>query len=480
MARFHHGQLSVIDRLREPVRLAAGMTAEGQLSRDVEERAIACLERFGQRLKSMQPDKVRVVGTNALRTAHRKKDFISRARAAIGHPIEIVAGIEEARLIYAGVAQLSPATQGRRLVVDIGGGSTEMIIGESLAPLELASLQMGCVRFSEEFFPEARSTPKRMQRARMAARQQLEAVFGRFRRRGWDEALGSSGTVRAIAEALAEIEPDSKGIEADALQALVERVARCENQLELDIACLSRDRREVFAGGLAILAELFEMLGVERMQVAEGAMREGLLYDLAGRLDDSVDARERTVRAMQNRYHVDLEQAARIELTARQLLGQVAVNWRLDDELPGQLLSWAARLHEIGLDVAHSRFQHHGAYLLENADMPGFSREEQRLLATMVGNHRRKPAFSDLDQLLPEWRDRIVLLTILLRISVLLHRSRSVQPMPALQLEARTRGAVLRFPDRWLRAHPLTMADLVDEEKFLRGCDFRLQVFSGR
>ena len=479
VARFHHGQVSVIDRLREPVRLAEGLKPDGSLDHAVAQRALACLERFGQRLRSMGSDNVRVVGTSALRRV-RSKDFLARARSAVGHPIEVVSGIEEARLIYSGVAHVSPPVAGRRLVIDIGGGSTELIVGEGMAPLEMASLQMGCVGYSTEYFAGGRSTVKRMRRARLAARQQLEPVFSRFRRCGWDQVLGSSGTIRAIGDALAELSPGAQGIETDALLDLIERVANCPDVRALAIDALSHERREVIAGGLAILAETFEMLGIERMYPTDGAMRDGLLYDLIGRMSDSDDARERSVRAMQQRYHVDVAQAARVEATAQGLLTQVAPAWDLEDEFSRRLLSWAARLHEIGLDVAHSKFHLHGAYLLANADMPAFANNEQRLLAMMVGNHRRRPLFDNLDQIAADWQQRVVCLTVLLRVAAVLHRGRSDDSLPKLDIEVGEKRAVLYFMGRWLRAHPLTMTDLAEEEKLLRGCGFRLKVFSRR
>jgi exopolyphosphatase/guanosine-5'-triphosphate,3'-diphosphate pyrophosphatase len=236
----------------------------------------------------------------------------------------------------------------------------------------------------------------------------------------------------------------------------------------------------VIAGGLAILAEIFEMLGIERMHPTDGAMRDGLLYDLIGRMSDGDDARERSVRAMQQRYHVDLAQAARVEATAQGLLTQVAPSWGLEDDLSRRLLSWAARLHEIGLDVAHSRFHLHGAYLLANADMPAFANNEQRLLAMMVGNHRRRPLFENLDQIAADWQQRVVCLTVLLRVAAVLHRGRSDDQLPKLDIEAGEKRAVLYFPGRWLSSHPLTMTDLAEEEKLLRGCGFRLKVFSRR
>jgi len=235
----------------------------------------------------------------------------------------------------------------------------------------------------------------------------------------------------------------------------------------------------VFPGGLAILCEVFDVLDVKRMEVSDGAMRDGLLYDLVGRLTRE-DARERTVRAMQARYHVDLAQAERVERTALGFLSQVADAWQLDDALAEQLLAWAARLHEIGLDVSHSRYHQHGAYLLENADMPGFPREEQRILARLVGGHRRKLSLEGFDQLLPSWDKRSIFLIVLLRIAVLLHRGRGRAPLPELTLIARGRTLEMRFPVRWLREHPLTVSDLSQEIDLLRAADLRLRVYSSR
>jgi exopolyphosphatase/guanosine-5'-triphosphate,3'-diphosphate pyrophosphatase len=479
VARHLHGQLVVVDRLRENVRLGAGVDADGRLDRDVAARALACLERFGQRLRDMRPSSVRVVGTNALRRAHRKQQFLEKARAALGHPIEIVSGMEEARLIYAGVAHTLPAFPGRRLVVDIGGGSTEIIIGEGLTPLELESTQLGCVSMSQRFFADGRISAKRIARARVAARLEIEPVQAAFRRRGWDQAVGSSGTVRAIGEACRELLPTAQSITPEGLELVIDALIRGAHVSSIPIRTINEERSVVFAGGVAILAELFEVLGLERMDVAEGAMRDGLLYDLVGRYTDE-DARERSVHAMQERYHVDVEQAERVERTALAFLAQVSAAWQLEDPLAELVLSWAARLHEIGLDVAHSRYHQHGAYLLENADMPGFAREEQRLLAQIVGGHRRRLSASGFDQLLPPWDRRVLYLIVLLRLAVLLHRGRSEVPLPELSLLPRGRSLEVRFPSRWLRDHPLTMADLSREIDQLSEAQFRLRVFSER
>jgi exopolyphosphatase/guanosine-5'-triphosphate,3'-diphosphate pyrophosphatase len=478
VARYSHGQIVIIDRLREMVRLAAGVEENGRIDKEVAARAIACLQRFGQRLRDMHADSVRVVGTNALRLAHRKQAFLERAREALGHPIEIISGMEEARLIYSGVAHTMPSEPGRRLVADIGGGSTEMIIGDGLTPLELESLQMGCVSLSERFFRDGKISDKRIERARMAVRLELEPVQAAFRRRGWEHCAGSSGTVRAIGEAIRELEPTHLTITAAGLKRALQYLTDAGHIRELRLASITEDRRPVFPGGAVILTEIFDVLGVQEMKIADGAMREGLLYDMVGRFTNE-DARDRTVRAMQKRYHVDLAQTERIEATVLEFLNQVRPIWKLDGPLADFVLQWAARLHEIGLDVAHSGYHRHGAYLLENADMPGFPREEQRLLARLVGGHRRRLDLEGVEELVPPWDTRVVYLIVLLRLAVLLHRGRSAEPLPAIELSVTPKSLEVQFPGRWLKDHPMTSADLQQETEYLRdSAGFRLRVFS--
>jgi exopolyphosphatase / guanosine-5'-triphosphate,3'-diphosphate pyrophosphatase len=477
VARYSHGQLVVIDRLREMVRLAAGVEENGRLDKEVAARALACLERFGQRLRDMRADSVRVVGTNALRLARRKQAFLERAREALGHPIEIISGMEEARLIYSGVAYTMPAEAGRRLVCDIGGGSTELIIGEGLQPLELESLQMGCVSLSERFFRDGKLSARRIERARVAARLELEPVQAAFRRRGWDHAAGSSGTIRAIGDAIHELDNEASTITAEGLERVLRHLVDMGHTREIRLAAITDDRRAVFPGGVSILAEVFDVLGLESMRMADGAMRDGILYDMVGRFTDE-DARERTVRAMQSRYHVDTAQADRVERTVLDFLSQTIATWRIEDPLAALMLKWAARVHEIGLDVSHSGYHRHGAYLLENADMPGFAREEQRLLARLVEGHRRKLTLQGLDELVPPWDRDALFLIVMMRLAVLLHRGRSPTALPAIELAARSRSLEVRFPARWLKEHPLTMADLQQEAEYLRAVGFKFRVFS--
>ena len=477
VARYSHGQLVIIDRLREMVRLAAGVEENGRIDKEVASRALACLERFGQRLRDMHADSVRVVGTNALRVAHRKQAFLERAREALGHPIEIISGMEEARLIYSGVAHTMPSEPGKRFVVDVGGGSTELVIGEGLTPLELESLQMGCVSLSERFFRDGKISAKRVDRARVAARLELEPVQAAFRRRGWERCAGSSGTVRAIGEAIQELDPQQRTITAAGLENTLKYIVEAGHVRELRLAPITEDRRPVFPGGAVILAAIFDVLGVDEMQIAEGAMREGLLYDMVGRFTDE-DARDRTVRAMQQRYHVDFAQAERVEATVLNFLEQVRETWRLADPLATQSLKWASGLHEIGLDVAHNGYHRHGAYLLGNADMPGFPRDEQLLLACLVGAHRRKLSLQGLEDLIPPWDRGALYLIVLLRLAVLLHRGRSPSALPAIVLTPAYRSLEIEFTGRWLKDHPLTTADLQQETEHLSAAGFRLRVFN--
>ncbi len=476
VARYSHGQLTIVDRLREMVRLAAGLDEQGRLSRESTDRALAALARFGQRLRDMRADSVRVVGTNTLRKARRKAGFFERARAALGHPIEIISGIEEARLIYQGVVQTTALESGRTFVVDIGGGSTECIIGDGYEHRILESLYMGCVAVSTAYFPDGKVTERNFRKAVMACNVELEPLQVPFRAIGWEHAVGSSGTARAIAEALREMDAGTIGITRDGLEVLAQRLMAAGNTRRTGLNSIDEERWPVFPGGLAIMTAVFETLGISSMKVADGALREGLLYDMLGRLRPEDDVRERSVRSMSTRFHVDEEQAARVEHTALQLMAQTAGTWDLEDPLAEQALRWASRLHEIGLDISHSGHHKHAAYLLAHADLPGFPKEEQRLVASLVGAHRRKILLDDAtEDLVPPWHVRVLYLAVILRMSVLLHRGRSKASLPNIRLSAKPRGLSVRFPRGWLTEHPLTRADLSQEADYLRAAGVSLE-----
>jgi len=475
VARAHQGHLSIVDRLRENVRLASGLSQEGYVDNASQERALACLRRFGQRLRDMQAHQVRVVGTNTLRRARNADTFLTMAEEALGHPVEVISGIEEARLIYVGVSHHTDSADGANLVVDIGGGSTELIIGEGYEPKYLESLSIGCVGVSQQHFEDSRLSQKRFDRARIAARLELRPVAAAFRSRGWSRAIGSSGTVRAARDVAHELGLVDTGVSLAALETIIGKMVEARDIDDLQLPGLSPERTPVFAGGVAILAEIMSTLRIQHMQISGGALREGLLYDMLGRLHDE-DARERSIRDMQRRYHVDTEQAQRVETTAAALLGQVERAWQLTEDRYRQLLVWAARLHEVGLDIAHSRYHHHGGYLLANADLPGFVRLEQRLLAALVTFHRRKLEDPFLDDLPAAWRLPLFKLIVLLRLATLLNRSRSPSDLPPIALTAGRNLLALRFPAGWLDSNPLTTADIEQEQQWLQARGFELRL----
>ncbi|HHQ14212.1 MAG TPA: exopolyphosphatase, partial [Chromatiales bacterium] len=355
VARLTHGQLAVIDRLREMVRLAAGLDADNRLDDASRARALACLSRFGERIRDMQAGEVRVVGTNTLRKARGADRFLEEAETLLGHPVEIISGIEEARLIYLGVSHSLPLIAGEQICVDIGGGSTEIIRGRGYEPRRMESLYLGCVSLSTQCFPQGKLSARKFEKARLAARLELEPVKARFVDPPAERFIGASGTIRAAAAVGQQLGLWSAGITREGLEQLVTRMTDAGHIEQLELPGLSEQRKPVFPGGIAILVEVLDALNIDCMQVADGALREGILYDLLGRLADE-DARVRTVRAMEARFHVDTAQATRVEATALRLFDPIADDWKLAGDENRLALGWAARLHEIGLDIAHSQY----------------------------------------------------------------------------------------------------------------------------
>jgi exopolyphosphatase/guanosine-5'-triphosphate,3'-diphosphate pyrophosphatase len=475
VGELRHGQLTIIDRLRETVRLSEGLQDNGPLLPAAKTRALDCLARFGERLREMQASSVRTAGTSSLRRASDSLAFRLEAEKVLGFPIEVIPGIEEARLIYAGVCHSLPPNDGLRLVLDIGGGSTELILGRSARPEALNSLQMGCVVLTEKYFRDGTISAANFVRARMAARLKLRPVKAFFRDAQDIEAIGTSGTIlstETVARELGIIE--SNDLTTEVVEKLIRRVLHFANVSDLELPGLSERRAQVWPGGLAILVELLEVLRISRLHTSEGALREGLLYDHLGRLRHE-DARERSVQALALRYNVDQQQADRVARTAAMLWRQVATSWGVDSEFAESILDWAARLHEIGLDIAHERFQQHGAYIAENADLPGFPRSEQKLLAFLIAT-QRKPIDSTLLQTLPgEWRTMAIQLCVFLRLAVLLNRSRSKADLLEINAVAAIQELNIRFPEGWLANNPLTITDLERERDYLANIDFSLE-----
>ena len=458
VVRVSGDQLYPLDSLKETVRLAGGLGDDKQLDEATQARALDCLQRFGERLSGLPPEAVRCVGTSALRVAKKADAFIRKAEAALGHPIEIVAGREEARLIYLGVAHSLPVSPDKRLVVDIGGGSTEVIIGQGLKPSERESLHMGCVNFSKRFFSKGVIDKAAMKAAEETARIEVERVAKKFSRGNWQQAIGSSGTARALREILEQNGLSEKGITADGLTKLRGLLIKAGHHDALELAGLRSDRRPVIAGGFAIMSGLFAELGIEQMDVAETAMREGILYDLLGRFHKQ-DMREVTVDEFMRRYHIDTQQAERVSQLALKLWASTGAS----NENDALFLDWAARLHEIGLSVSHSGYHRHSGYILENADMPGFSRSDQARLALLARAQRgvllKLPEFAA-DAALSD-SDR--LLVWVLRQAVILCRGRADAVTPVVKVEVGGKRIRLNLPDGWLEHRPLTQRALEEE-----------------
>lgn len=458
IARVVGDQLYPLDALREPVRLGAGLGEDKTLDAAAQERALGCLKRFGERLRGFDAHTVRAVGTNTLRVAKNAAPFLRRAEAALGFPIEIVAGREEARLIYLGVAHSLPVSREKRLVVDIGGGSTEFIIGSGYKPQKLDSLFMGCVSYSLRFFPGGRVSKSAMKQAELAARTELQPMVAGFSSRNWQHAVGSSGTVRALADILQLNGFVEDGITPAGIERLRAHLIKAGDMDAVELAGLRPDRVPVLPGGLAIMGAVLSELDIESMVAAGGSMRQGVLYDMLGRFQRK-DMRDVTVAQFMRRYHVDALQARRVGALALSLYGQLTAEAGKPDETAPRFIAWAAKLHEIGISVAYSGYHKHSAYIINNADMPGFSRDEQVKLALLVQAHRRslKKVGNGLEGIL-DWS-----IVLALRLAALFCRGRADVALPPLQVRAQGKKFRLVLAPGWLAKNPLTATALRDE-----------------
>lgn len=474
VARPDRGELRIQERRSEKVQLGAGLDARNRLTEDIQKRALAALKRFAERIAGMPDGSVRIVGTNALRQAQNAEAFIARAQKLLGHPIEIIAGREEARLIYLGVAHTLADDSGRRLVIDIGGGSTEFIVGERFEPLVTESLHMGCVSYARRFFPRGTITPERFEAAYTAARQELLPVRAALAGAGWHSAVGASGSIKAVQTVIETLGWSLEGITASSLDRLCRRVAKAPHVDSLRLPGLEESRQGIFVPGLAILSAAFDSLGIAHMTHSPGALREGALYDLIGRYRHE-DVRDRTVQSLMRRNHVDEAHAQRVAKTALALFDQMARRWQLDVD-DRELLRWASLLHEIGQDISHSNFQKHGAYVIQHADLPGFSRQEQKMMAVLVRNHRRKFSVEALIDISVDLHQRTLRLCVLLRLAVALHHGRNEKRLPKLLLRERRDALELFVPANWAHSRSLTLADLEQEAGYLQGAGFIMTV----
>lgn len=475
VVRYSGTELEVVDRIRDMVRLASGLDENVNLTEEAIERALQCLSRFGERLQDIPGSQVRVVGTNTLRRAGNAREFMRRAQQAVGHQIEIIGGQEEARLVYLGVSHSVRRIEGRMLVVDIGGGSTELIIGDGYQSRHLESLFIGCVSLSLKYFSDGMITRKNMQKAITAARLHMEPMEKAYRRIGWERAIGSSGTIRTIEKVVVGQGWSDDGITPESLENLRAALIKTGSAEALDLKGLGKERMPVFPGGVAALIAVFEGLKINRMWASDGALREGLLYDLIGRTEhDSV--REQSVSTLTSRYQVDLKQAARVEQTADDCFSRLASCWKLNRKAYYRAcLRWAAHLHEVGLAIAHGKYQKHGEYIVRNSDMLGFTRNEQQIVATLIRAHRDKFPAAVIDELGEALAEPVTRLCIMLRIAVLLQRGHKRVELPEIGMQANGDNVQLQFPKGWLEKHALTLADLEQEKKYLKAINVTLE-----
>lgn len=475
LARVDHGEIRILERLGEKVQLASGLDEDDNLSEEAMQRGLDCLRRFAQLINGLPPSAVRIVATNTLRVARNRAVFIRQVKDILGHRVDVISGREEARLIYLGVAHTLADDEGKRLVVDIGGGSTEFIVGERFESILRESLPIGCVSFTRRFFADGKITERACRQAYTAARLELMPIEQAIHRLGWQEAVGASGTIRTVGQCLRGAGLSEGEVTREGLQWLKRKVLKAGHVNRLDLDGLKTDRRSILPSGLAILEALFDALDVQTMVHSEGALREGVLYELLGRHHHE-DVRERSLTALAERSHVDHEQAARVESKAISLLERVAPAWGLTDPKHACLLRWAARVHEVGLDVAHHHYHKHGAYLIEHADLAGFSRQEQQSIALLVRGHRRNLPNDARVAEVGEDGPALRRLCMLLRLAILYHHIRGYQQMPELEAEADEHGLTLTFPPGWLEDNPLTQADFEQEAGYWAKIGYRLTV----
>lgn len=473
LGRFLDGEFRALERVKERVQLAAGLDERQRLSSASQARALACIRRFGQRLQGVK--RVRAVGTSALRDAVNRDDFLIPAARILGCPIEVISGEEEGRLIYLGVARVIEDEADSRLVVDIGGGSTELVLGHRSAAAHVVSLPLGCVSVTRRFLADTShlghsyaAAQARAQALVAGAREQLAAG-------AWQHVAGSSGTIESVQEVLRLNGWADDTITRDGIERLHEHLLSCRTALDVSVSGLRPDRVDIFPGGLAILVGVFRGLDLQNMEYADGTLLDGVLYDLLGQRAHS-NVRVGTISAMQRRYQVDLAQAARVESLAQSLLMQTRDVWELTDERSRQLLCWAAQLHEIGLAVSSMNHQRHGAYLIEHGDMRGFNVPQKHAVALLVRSHRRAVPSVALAGFAADEHERMLHLAVLLRLAVILSASRADEALPEVLVAVEGGHIHLALPSGWLAKNALSEALITEEIAHLERVGFALRI----
>ena len=477
IARVDHGEVKKVASMSEKVQLAAGLDENKNLTEAAQQRGLACLARFVGRLGSVQPNRLRIVATNALRQAKNGHEFIQKAAEILPKPIEIIAGREEARLIYLGVSH-TMANSGRRLVVDIGGGSTELIIGEEFEPIHTESVQMGCVAFTKAYFEDGDINQKAFDKAVTAARKEISGIANTYKAAGWDAVVGSSGTIKACRQICVNMgwSNEREELTREGLEKIKDKLLKYKHVTDMEFEGLKEDRRAVLPAGIAILYAVFDVLNIGYLTYSDGALREGVMYDLLGRFQHE-DIRDRSVHALMGRYNADTKQAERVVKTAQKLFDDVKQPLALNSE-DSDLLRRAAYLHEIGLAISHSGYHRHGAYLLQHSDIAGFSQVDQNHLSHLVAHHRRKLRSDARIDVNKVGGSRLLYLCLLLRLAVLVNHSRSDEMLPAIELKVKNAQQWQLSVAGDARQWPLLVAELHDEQVQFRNWEIDLAIQS--
>ena len=466
IARLELGQLQRMEYHKETVRQGAGLDADRRLSQDAMQRGWTCLARFAERLAGFKPSQVRAVATQTLREARNREEFLTVAQQILGFPIDVISGHEEARLINQGVAHLLPQSDERRLVLDIGGRSTELIIGSGYVPQTMESYRVGSVAWSLRYFPEGQLSARNFERAEIAAKAVLDDALTTHGRKHWDVAYGCSGTVGAIADTLlgAGRASERYQITREGLDWLRDKLIKSGRAEAIKLEGIKEERKAVIGGGLSILRAVVELLDIDQMQYAYGALRHGALYDMLGRQQPTTDVRSEAIQALAARFNADAVQGARVAAAALHLLRQLLppkLKKKHYEELERQV-DWAARLHEIGTRISSADAHKHGAYILDHTDVSGFAMHELHVLSHLVLGHRGK-----LRKLESRFGDRLFISQLMaLRLAVILcharqdpeyqHISASTEPEPG-------HGFRLALRPGWADAWPQSMHLLREE-----------------
>lgn len=476
IARVVAGSLQTVQKIKQKVRLAEGLNHKNILSEEAMERGLTTLQSMAESMQGLEPSHVRVVATHTLRKARNAKVFLSKARKVFPYPIEIISGPEEARLIYTGIANTTQS-EGNRLVIDIGGGSTEFAVGEHLLPMMCKSVQMGCVSYQQRYFADGLMTKKAFQAAITSARQEIELLVGNLQRYTWETNIGASGTIRAICSVLsaqAGSENDIKITKAG-LTELMQTCCEIGHSEQLNLPGLTDDRKAVFAAGLSILLGIFRSLNLDAMEVSSAALREGVLYE-AHDNGANTNIRERTAQSIATRYDVDTHFAKKVWATSIKIYELTANVWDIDTWDLRHLLGWSALLHEVGLQINSRGVQRHSSYIIEQTDLPGFNQEQQKLMATLIRYHRKKVKTAELPTFVNYNEEVVLKLLVILRLGIILNTNRQESQLPEFGIEIVEQKIILSFPENWFDLSPLLLADLQQENRYIESTGMSIRI----